>query len=520
MSDKILVCISALQVTAAWCRRGRLVDCTICPNDESGLAAFDEFLAPHAGVPVSLTVDVVEEDYRFEMLPHAFGADRGELVQRKLKQHYRNTPYAAAWLLGRDRDKRRDDRYLFSALTNANLVAPWLQAVTVRGMPVAGIFLLPIVSTALIDTLRIRATNLLLVSLQSGGLRLTFFRDGQFRLSRLTRGDGGRAADSARFITDEISNTRVYLHALRTTRLDEPFTLLLLDRNDELVEATRAIARDNPSLECMRLGRRELSSELKIAESMLDLSADTIYLQLLAIRTPACNLAPSSVIAGFRGLQLRRAIYAAAGVVALAGAGWSGINLWQTVEAHAQKTEAARQTVLLQAQYREVTRQFPAAPASAQNLKRTVELAQQLIEGVRTPEMFMRIVSAALESAPGMVISGLIWKYGVGEAESGAGAQRTASTTPGAPDTAATRRQSGIVAGEIKPFYGDYRAAVAAINAFAERLGRDPAVAEARIVKLPLNIDPTLALTGNTLDARERPGAADFKVLVVLKPNL
>jgi hypothetical protein len=519
MADKILICVSAVQVTAALCRRRQLVDCTTFQNDESGLAAFDEYLAPYAGLPAYLMVDVVEEDYRFEMLPHAFGADRRDLVQRKLKQHYRNTPYVAAWLLGRDKSKRRDDRYLFSALTNPNLLAPWLQAVSVRGMAVAGIFLLPIVSATLFETLRIKGANLLLVSQQSGGLRLTFFRDGQFRLSRLTRGDGARAGDRARFITDEISNTRVYLHALRTTRLDEQLTLLLLDRNDTLVEATRAIARDNPSLECIRLGRRELSSRLKIAEAVLELSPEAIYLQLLAIRTPACNLAPSNVTIGFRRLQLRRAIYAAAGVLALAGAAWSGVNLWQAADAHAQKIEAARQTALLQAQYREATRQFPAAPTSARNLKRTVEIAQQLREGVRTPELLMRVVSAALESTPGIVISGLTWKYGAGEADAGTSTRRAAAA-PAPPGVPPGRRQSGVIEGEIKPFRGDYRAAVATINAFAAQLARDPAVADARIVKLPLNVDPALTLAGNTLDNRELPGAADFKVLVVLKPNL
>lgn len=520
MADRVLICVSAPQVTAALCRRGRLVDCAVFQNDDSGLAAFDEFLAPYASVPAYLMVDVVEEDYRFEMLPHAFGSDRGDLVQRRLKQHYRNTPYVAAWLLGRDKSKRRDDRYLFLALTNPNLVAPWLQAVTVRGMPVAGVFMLPIVSATLFETLRIKAANLLLVSQQSGGLRLTFFRDGQFRLSRLTRGDGGRAGDRARFITDEISNTRVYLHALRTTRLDEQLTLLLLDRNDALVETTRAIARDNPSLECIRLGRRELAAGLKIAQPVLDLSPDTIYLQLLASRTPSSNLAPPNVTVGFRRLQLRHAIYAAAGALALAAAAWSGVNLWQAADAHAQKTEAARETAQSQAQYREATRQFPAAPASAQALQRTVEIAQQLREAVRTPEMFMRIVSAALETTPGIVISGLTWKYGAGEPDPGAGARRAAAppTTPAAPPTG--RRQSGIIEGEIKPFRGDYRAAVASINALIAQLARDPAVADARIVKLPLNVDPALALAGNTLDSREQAGTADFRVLVVLKPNL
>ena len=518
MADKILVSISAVQVTAALSRRGQLVECASFQNDDSGSTAFDEFLAPHPGVPVYFMADVVEEDYRFETLPHAVGADRGELVQRKLKQHYRNTPHVAAWFLGRDRDKRRDDRYLFSALTNPNLVAPWLQAATTRGMPVAGIFLLPIVSAGLIGALGVKATNLLLVSQQSGGLRLTFFRDGQFRLSRLTRGEGGKVASRARFIADEVSNTRVYLHALRTTRLDEQLTLLLLDRNDTLIEVSQAIARDNPSLECIRVARRQLSSSLRIAESMLDLSADAVYLQLLAQRTPVSNLAAAAVTVGFRRLQLRRAVYAAAGAAAFVGAAWSGFNVWQTFDAHAQMTAAARHTTLLRDQYREVTRQFPAAPASAQNLKRTVEIAQQLREGVRTPEMLMRVVSAALDSAPGIAVSGLIWKHGVGDAEA-VGARRAAAAPPATAGGSA-RRQSGIVEGEIKPFRGDYRAAVIAINAFTERLSRDPAVAEARILKLPLNVDPTLALAGNTLDSRDQGGAADFKVLVVLKHNL
>jgi hypothetical protein len=518
MADRLLVCVSAPQVTVALCRRRRLIDCTIFPNDDSGLDAFEQFAASYSGVPACFMADVVEEDYRFEMLPHAFGADRRDMVQRKLKQHYRNTPYAAAWRLGRDSGKRRDDRYLFSALTNSAMIAPWVQAVAAHGTPVAGIFMLPIVSATLLETLRVKAANLLLVSQQSGGLRLTFFRAGQFRLSRLTSGDGGRAGDYARFITDEISNTRVYLHALRTTRLDEQLTLLLLDRDDTLADVTGAIARDNPSLDCIRLGRRDLSARLGIAESVLALSPDAVYLQLLAIRLPPGDLAPAGVTAAFRRRQLRNAIYAGAGAVALAGAAWSGVNLWEASDTHARKTEAANQTMLLQTQYRDVTRRFPAAPATAQNLKRTVELAQQVRNSVRTPEKFMRVVSNALDSTPGIVISALSWKYGAGEAEPAPGTRRGAA---GAATAAATgRRQSGIIEGEIRPFRGDYRSAVATINAFTARLNVDPAVSDARVMKLPLNVDPTLALSGNTLDSRAQAGTADFKVLVVLKPNL
>ena len=40
-------------------------------------------------------------------------------------------------------------------------------------------------------------------------------------------------------------------------------------------------------------------------------------------------------------------------------------------------------------------------------------------------------------------------------------------------------------------------------------------------MKLPLNVNPTLQLSGNTLDAPERQtGTADFKLLVVFKPSV
>jgi hypothetical protein len=181
MREKLLICVSALQASAAHWRGGKIVQLEQFNNDEAGLAAFREFLAPHASVPIFMMVDAVEEDYRFETLPHSFGPDRAQMVARKLRQHYRNTPYIGAWLQGRERDKRRDDRYLFSALTNADIPATWLRIINAQELPVAGLYLLPMVSVALLDKLQVKTANLLVAAQHTGGLRLTFFRDRQFR---------------------------------------------------------------------------------------------------------------------------------------------------------------------------------------------------------------------------------------------------------------------------------------------------------------------------------------------------
>jgi len=529
MANKLLIGISAQGATVARWRGNRLVECEAFDNDEAGHAAFREYLEACDYMPASLMVDAVEEDYRFETLPHAFGSDRTQMVNRKLRQHYRNTPYLTSWLLGRDTSKRRDDRYLFSALTNPELIDDWLKAVLARGLPVAGIYLLPMVSAALPQKLDIKAGNLLVVGQHSGGLRLTFFRDRQFRLSRLTRGDSARGSDRARYFGEEVSNTRLYLHALRTMTLDEQLTVLLLDRRDDLIDVAAAIARDNPSLDCVRIGRRELASRLGLAESLLDVSPYVVYLQLLGSRAPQSNLAPASVTLGHKRHQARRGIYAASAAIALGALVWTGANLLKTWELNGDEQLAQRETAQLSAQYLQITRQFPAAPASAENLQRTVEIAQKLRDGARTPFGMMSVVSRALEPSPNIVIREFGWKYGTDEIETGTQRSQSTEAAVPAPPTfdprlpatpALVRKQSGLIEGEVRPFRGNYREAIELINAFAGRIEKDPSVAEVRVVKLPLDVNPTLQLSGNTLDSPQQTGTADFKLLVVFRPNV
>lgn len=89
---------------------------------------------------------------------------------------------------------------------------------------------------------------------------------------------------------------------------------------------------------------------------------------------------------------------------------------------------------------------------------------------------------------------------------------------PAAP--AEKRKQSALIEGEVRPFRGNYRKAIDTINSFADRIEKSPAVAEVRVVKLPLNVNPTLQLSGNTLDSPDQTATAEFKLLIVFKPNV
>jgi hypothetical protein len=356
------------------------------------------------------------------------------------------------------------------------------------------------------------------VAQHATGLRLTFFRDRQFRLSRLTRGDSGRPENRARYFTEEISNTRLYLHALRTMTLDEHLTVLLIDRSDELQEEAAGVARDNPSLECVRVGRGELTSRLGIDNALLDASPYSIYLHLLGLKAPHSNLAPASALVDYKRFQARRAIYAGCAALTVAAGVWTGTNLYQTVMLRGETEDTARQTAMLSSQYLEITRQFPQAPTTAENLKKTVEIAQRLRATAHSPQKVMALLGRALGTSPAIVIRDFGWKYGVSEIEVDSAGSREAAppgATPAGP--AGQRKESALIDGEVRPFRGDYRSAIITINSFASRIAEEPEVSEVRVVKLPLNVNPALSLSGNTLDNPEQGGIADFKLLLVLK---
>lgn len=522
MADKILLCISATQAIVAHThgRRRGLAHCEVFQADEEGLAAFSALLAALPTALVQIFADAVEEDYRYETLPHATGADRSGLLERKLKQYYRNTPYVAAiprgaiGATGATGNKRRDDRYLFAALTNGALIEPWLAVIAKRGLPVAGIYLVSMQTASLVRALGQSLSRVLIVAPHRSGLRLTFFKDNEFCVSRLSRSGGD---DTATTYVSEIANTRAYLSSLQLDAVDDPLTVLFLDHDDSLAAVVDHVAAESANLQCVRVNRDTLLRQLRIAPEHLELALETSYLELMATKTPDANLAPAAITAEHRQFQRRNALYVTSAALGLAALAWTTYNLWLAHDLVEQTVQATKLTVATQTQYREITREFPAAPTTSENLINAVEVYKKVVNKVRSPQPYMQIVSRAIEASPEVFLQELNWNYGTTAVAAGDAAPPTQPVA--AAETSTQLKQSGYFIGEIRPFQGDYRAAIDAIDALVKRLSRDLAVAEARVVKYPLNVNPGLTLSGNTRENAEQAGIADFKIMLLLKPD-
>ncbi|MGH8758076.1 MAG: hypothetical protein ACREVW_00950 [Burkholderiales bacterium] len=517
MTVKLLLCVSADQATAALWQGRHFAGCRRFDNDENGWIAFSNYLRAGRGIPMHIMVDSVDEDYRFETLPHAMGRDRAEMVGRKLKQLYRGTSYYSSSLQERGAGKRKDDRYLFAALTDPELLSPWLRATESNGLPVAGVYPLPMVTTSLIERLRLKHTNLLIVTKNTAGVRQTFFKNLKFRISRLTPlRDATGVADQ--YYADEISNTRMYLDALTVTHVDDTLQLLILDQDDSLAGLPAAIVRGRPNMQCDLLARADIMSRFGIAAAELDASADALHLHLLGEKKPAINFAPTQVTGGFQRYLGRRWLYAASAATLGGAVLWSGVNAFEVLRLQDDMIGLRRQTQEFHAKYQQVTAEFPQAPIAADNLRQTIELAQQVRGSVRTPESMFLVVSRALDASPQIELARIAWHYG--RAPAGIGADLT---QPGASDPPpldpGTLVQTGVLRGEVTPFDGDYKAAMRLISSFATRLAADDKVAEVRTLRLPLNVSSDTGLSGSTSASSER-GSAQFEIAVVFKAGV
>jgi len=512
MTDKILVSIASEHATASRWRNGRLGPCESFENDETGWSAFEMFLKAAKSVPTYIMVDAVEEDYRFETLPHANGADREQLVARKLRQLYRNTPYCAAWVQGRDTGKRKDDIYLFAALTNPDVLFGWVQVLARQQTPVVGIYTLPVVSITLAERLKLKAQNLLLVTQHPSGLRQTVLREGKLRISRLTRLEAANGESRASAYAEEIQNTRLYLHALKVMTLDDQMTVVVLDKDDSLSELGHLISQRFVNTHVEHLSAAEIAMRLGVKSEVLAYGRDAIYLQILGQKTQGCNLAPAVLLAPYRRYRARRAIYAASAGVALGAAFWVGGNLWQRGEVAFETQRLSATTAIEKQKYEAVTLQFPKAPTSAANLKKSVEIVEKIRAEVRSPEAMLVAVSRALEDSPDVFLRSAVWRWGSQDAAQGA----AAAIAP-----AGDHRQRAIIDAEIRPFRGDYRSAIGAIDRFTERLSRERHVGEVRILQLPINVSETSVLSGNTAkETQVQAATAQFKVEILLKPGI
>ncbi|MBX2859211.1 MAG: hypothetical protein KTR17_11160, partial [Cellvibrionaceae bacterium] len=167
-----------------------LISAVAFDNDKSSKQAFAEYLQNSPAVDSQLLVDIIDEDFRRESIPHVNARDRKALIQRLADRYYRDEEYYQVKLLGRSQQGRKDDNILLSSLSNFEKISPWMTIIEENAVAIAGIWSVPHLTLELLKFNKVSGDNILLITRElPWSQRETFFHKGKMLFSRLERLD-------------------------------------------------------------------------------------------------------------------------------------------------------------------------------------------------------------------------------------------------------------------------------------------------------------------------------------------
>jgi hypothetical protein len=481
VSARLLLYLSARSALRARWRSGTLADVGRLSPDEEGWSDFNAWLLRHPNTLISILVDTVDEDYRLEWLPHTWGGARTQMVARKLRQTYFNSAYRAALHLGRSQERRRDDAYLFMALTAAEMLRPWLEIIAMRRAPLEGIQPLPLASQYLLGKIGgLAAEDTLFLSRQSAGLRLSYFSLGRLRFSRLAGLE--YYDDLLASCVAEIAKTRQFLINQRWLGRDSLLSVLAMDPSDQLRGLCGQFSEDS-RLKCRRLDSKELATLCDLPENLLAEHPEIAHLAALVRQPPMANFAPPALLHGYRVYRAGRMIHAAS-LAALSVL--AGLSIWNLVQEQSLREESdlLRHAILGEQRLAETIRaSLPATPVPPERLHAKVALAHQLEMARRLPTQAWLAVSKAMTASPRIALTELSWHHG----------RKDGKTSPVLSADSETLSLTGSVTGIT-----DRAQRRQSILDFKRHLERQPGIENVRIARWPADLDPLSPLTGQS----------------------
>ncbi len=493
----------------------RLAHAYIFAADDHGYALFDRCLKEIGQSPLCVLVDVVEEEYRQDTVPHVSAADRRAVLARKYARLFRGTPYHHALAQGRESEGRKDDRVLLTAITRAEVLSPWLTPLLEHKVPVAGIYSLPVLSERLLKRIGASGSNVLLISLQkTSGLRQTFFRDGQLKISRLAHMPRLGSVPFADHLLGEVEKLRRYLNSLALISRDSPLSIYILSHGQLLTELEQH-CHDRDNEKFVLLDVDQLATRVGLADGGGSHFSDVMFARLLASEMPPNHYARAEETQYYTLHRLRLALATASLLMVLGSGGWSGINFIEGVNFKQQALDATQKTRFYGQRYDLARAKLPPTPVEPEQIKTAVDAVATLRQYKPDPDSLLTLLGGVLDRVPQVTLDELAWS-------AAADPEADVMPTPNHPgEHKALQASNGQyyqiaeLSAHIEPFEGDFRKAIAVVDELAEQFKAQAKVRSVKVLQYPLDVRPEASLSGSATAAGARVVPA-FKIKLVV----
>ncbi len=185
-----------------------------------------------------------------------------------------------------------------------------------------------------------------------------------------------------------------------------------------------------------------------------------------------------------------------------------------------QSIEAGRKAEFYRARYDVAHKRLPPTAVGPRDIEAAVNAVDLLEKYKTSPLESMRLISHALDQFPALQLDKFDWHTGA-DPDSTVGPGAPAAPAEATPPPVAPGEKSYLfyqiadIEGHIAPFDGDYRAALALIDGFAEALRKSGRAYKVDVIRRPLNIDSSGSLQGAAEDRLDATNSG-FAVRLVL----
>jgi hypothetical protein len=475
------------------------VESRVFGADEDSQVKFFSYMDSYRNLVSYILVDVIEEEFKQEKIPHLHGKDKATLLNRKMKQFFRNARFRTYLIEGREKKGRRDDKILFSAITNADLLALLLSWIEVHKVPLQGIYSVPYVMASVLRKIGIETKYNLLVSEHADNhLRQTFFDEQELKNSRLSAIYNQSDEENFSLLSREVQKNKRFLNRLQLLPHDENLDVyLMLPHNSGYTAA-------NTSEDSEKQRYHRVDCSIVCEATKLGNNPDTVTTDMLLVHVVCTN----SIPANYAQLEERKYfVYRQASICAIAasvifafiGLGMSLMNAFQTLDYKERTTLAVKKHNYLTEKHKALVSTRPRYVISAQEMKQAVYAGTKLAQEKLDPVKVFKSMSYHFDQHPKIAINSITWT--VKPAKQKLSSRANGSTSQHHP---APKREFGklyrriVLDGAVKDFDGNYRTAFVLVNAFIHSIKQDKTFYKINVVKMPIDINSDNRVTGES----------------------
>ena len=489
-----------------------------------GFEFFGRYLKEIQNDPVYILLDTAAEEYRLDIIPHVYGADRKAVIKRLQDRMFRGTPYLYANIYGREESGRRDDNVMISAITNPDIIQPWLKILEAHKVPVASVISLPLLLQDSPEIIPEMASNSLIFSLQSiSGLRQSFFQDKFLKFSRLVKVPRYGTDPYAPIITEELEKVGRYIESSHLADQSKPLDIYILGDNKLLEE----------------LGKTHINSSM-VRYHMLDVDAlgkasgfvdelrtpfsDKYFISQLLKYKSKNYYAVSKETRYFQMRKINKSLRNVSLLIIMAGLVWGGLNMLDGFIYRQQQRADAQKADFYTVRHEVAKERISALPVDPSDLKVVVDTTGVLKTYKAEPIDMFKLISKGMDIFPEVHISKIQWaantnpnhsvgKSGLDRIIDGASQGLLGFSNISDTDTGYIYYQIALINCSLDKFDDNYRKGLKTIDQFAASLRQQDSVHDVSVVSLPLDISSDASLQGS---AKENVKKSTFSVRIVL----